>query len=551
MRKSMLNLEVLNSRALPSATLAGGVLTITGTEGRDQIIVREHGDTISVRGMKIDVGGGRLQSSVPSTGVTAIEVNALGGNDLIDLRSVKTGASVDGGAGNDLIFGGVSDDSLHGGDGNDAVFGGAGNDNLNGGAGNDNLNGGAGNDNLTGDAGNDNLSGGTGDDALSGGAGNDSESGGIGDDRLDGGADNDRLDGGAGNDNLTGDAGNDNLSGGTGDDALSGGDGNDRESGGSGDDRLDGGAGDDRLDGGSGNDDLTGDAGDDSLVGGVGNDSLLGGTGNDLALAGSGDDVVHGGLGDDTCDGGSGTDDVNGDTGNDVNRHGESRGSGSDFRAVLTDVNGGSAGVAEVQAEVGGRTEFELDVRGAAANTTFNVTVDVAGDGSNVVTVGQVTTNADGDGQLEVHNAAGLPALTDGVSVLNVTPTSGDATLSLTGAFGNSATSANKLEASLTNPGNPGGPLLGSAEFDAINGQFEAKVFGATPNTTYGVYVNGDATTGTLVGQVTTNDMGRGKIELITDANFPTLHAGSQLTVADAAGTTILQGAFGESSDDN
>ena len=111
----MLNLEVLNSRALPSATLAGGVLTITGTEGRDQIIVREHGDTISVRGMKIDVGGGRLQSSVPSTGVTAIEVNALGGNDLIDLRSVKTGASVDGGAGNDLIFGGVSDDSLHGG----------------------------------------------------------------------------------------------------------------------------------------------------------------------------------------------------------------------------------------------------------------------------------------------------------------------------------------------------------------------------------------------------------------------------------------------------
>ena len=65
MRQPTLRLEDLHARSLPSATLAGGVLSITGTEARDVIVVRQAGDQLSIRGMKIDVDG-TLQSSVSS-----------------------------------------------------------------------------------------------------------------------------------------------------------------------------------------------------------------------------------------------------------------------------------------------------------------------------------------------------------------------------------------------------------------------------------------------------------------------------------------------------
>ena len=55
MRQPTLRLEDLHARSLPSATLAGGVLSITGTEARDVIVVRQAGDHLSIRGMKIDM----------------------------------------------------------------------------------------------------------------------------------------------------------------------------------------------------------------------------------------------------------------------------------------------------------------------------------------------------------------------------------------------------------------------------------------------------------------------------------------------------------------
>src|SRR5690242_20618875 len=48
-RKLNLRLESLADRSLPSASLAGGVLTVTGTDAADRIEVRQHGDTITVR----------------------------------------------------------------------------------------------------------------------------------------------------------------------------------------------------------------------------------------------------------------------------------------------------------------------------------------------------------------------------------------------------------------------------------------------------------------------------------------------------------------------
>ncbi len=68
-------------------------------------------------------------------------INAGDGNDIVDLTSdnfVLTNAvTINGEAGNDILWGSNGDDAINGGVGDDSIFGGAGNDILTGGAGND------------------------------------------------------------------------------------------------------------------------------------------------------------------------------------------------------------------------------------------------------------------------------------------------------------------------------------------------------------------------------------------------------------------------------
>ncbi|HVU72771.1 MAG TPA: carboxypeptidase regulatory-like domain-containing protein [Mycobacteriales bacterium] len=115
--------------------------------------------------------------------VTGRHANGTKKNDVIVVTN-KKGATVNGGAGNDLICGGA---------GKDVLSGGAGNDKINGGKGNDKIDGGAGNDTLLGGAGNDVMTLGAGKDSADGGAGNDTITGGPGVQVLKGGAGNDRL----------------------------------------------------------------------------------------------------------------------------------------------------------------------------------------------------------------------------------------------------------------------------------------------------------------------------------------------------------------------
>lgn len=240
-------------RHLSSAVLSGGVLTVIGSQGNDEITVSlKAGSTTQ---LSVDMNG-----TVKNFNISAINSIVIGGrlgNDVIQVSNangvVPFAVFTKGGSGKDTLIGGDFNDTLYGGDNNDVIEGGKGDDSL------------------FGDDANDDISGGAGDDVIYGGAGNDSLLGDGGDDFIKGGMDNDRLSGGTGDDMLFGSEG---------DDSLMGDNDNDFLVGGIGDDDLDGGAGTDSLYGQLGNDDFVGsldvssevkdktteDAGNNSLV---------------------------------------------------------------------------------------------------------------------------------------------------------------------------------------------------------------------------------------------------------------------------------------------
>lgn len=268
----------------------------------------------------IVVGRYSQQGAAPTRPDQSFELIVTGPAATVRTGEVMQGSTLDGGAGDDMLFGGAGDDRLIGGTGADTLVGGGGNDlyvvegqadiiieqagggidsvrsldslylldnvenlelvNNRGnifGVGNDGNNlivgndfgnlliGGAGADELRGFLGGDQLFGETGDDRLFGEFGIDYLVGGIGNDMLDGGYDADALYGEDGNDIIEGGLGfvTDILVGGVGDDIL-------------------------RADSGEANPDY------DLMDGGAGNDSYYVDTGADLTFeaAGGGIDTV-------------------------------------------------------------------------------------------------------------------------------------------------------------------------------------------------------------------------------------------------------------------
>ena len=319
--------ESLESRRLlaASAVLADGVLTVTGTEGRDVIelyqIRKQPLFTIFDRA----AGGGSAVADAPSdfvrVGVSGeflgdfdyalvkgLKVNALGGSDAVALDKLTPGtlhadtrfeqatllgglklpSTVEGGAGNDTLYGGGGADVLVGGAGEDVLIGGKGSDLVSGGAGRDKLYGNEGNDTLEGGSGNDGLSPGAGGDVVSGGTGTDTADYGYATDAviIDLGR-VDRTGGGtvpefiavpgvglSGRAVLTYPLAPNGRDGGVDDDAIAA----DVEN-------AIGGAGSDLIYGNDSDNVLVGGAGDDSIWGGQGLDALYGGAGSDVLYA--------------------------------------------------------------------------------------------------------------------------------------------------------------------------------------------------------------------------------------------------------------------------
>jgi hypothetical protein len=132
----------------------------------------------------------RTEASWTLENAWGVTISGRGGNDVIygyNDEPLDRAETLDGGAGDDLIFGQAGDDTLVGGRDNDTLLSGPGSDEVRGDDGSDVLRGGTGPDQMYGDDGGDVLCGDAGDDVLNGGAGNDHLYGGVGADRAFGG----------------------------------------------------------------------------------------------------------------------------------------------------------------------------------------------------------------------------------------------------------------------------------------------------------------------------------------------------------------------------
>src|SRR2546421_1098220 len=348
-------------RLLSTATLASGILTITGTEAKNTISMRFNAAMNKTIVSASDAGGPTtdIGAFTPSL-IKRINVSTLGGDDFLVTGAIQPASVplfVDMGAGNDTasitnngpstVKGGLGNDDLRGGAGNDSIDGGDGIDSLEGRAGNDIVVGGAGNDALQGGVGNDVLDGGLGADQIRGGEGTDTvtyasrtaavtvdltdavaevaDDGQVGEKDFDH-ADIENVIGGAGADELTGStlvgpifvgfSRNNKLVGGGGADILNGLDGNDVLDGGLGKDVMIGGAGIDTADyssppdalkitlDGLANDGATGEndlisADIENANGGGGADQITGNAGANALTGNGGNDIIHGGAGND------------------------------------------------------------------------------------------------------------------------------------------------------------------------------------------------------------------------------------------------------------
>jgi Ca2+-binding RTX toxin-like protein len=133
---ALLGFSAAPALASYTAQVQGGTLQIAGDGASDKLAVSV--DPANPSNVLVDVGeDGTIDFSFDRSTFTAINVQAGGGDDTVDIAN---------GVGNVTIDGGPGNDTLRSGDGNDVLIGGSGRDFIDGGRGSDTALLGAGND---------------------------------------------------------------------------------------------------------------------------------------------------------------------------------------------------------------------------------------------------------------------------------------------------------------------------------------------------------------------------------------------------------------------
>jgi Ca2+-binding RTX toxin-like protein len=175
----------------PDSLAIGFIRDTIDVAAQTNILGTAGADSIELAGTQLLATSGAVNAGLSINGAShdgqaleidiAATVDAGAGDDVV--HASDRGDSILGGAGNDTLYGGLLDDWLFGDAGNDILNAGAQDDDAHGGDGNY-LSGGAGDDVLIGREGSDWLDGGDGVDQLEGGEGGDVLSGGGGDDDV-------------------------------------------------------------------------------------------------------------------------------------------------------------------------------------------------------------------------------------------------------------------------------------------------------------------------------------------------------------------------------
>ena len=218
---------VANSVPSVSVQIENNELPINATQGPDDILVTQVGNTLEVE------ANDDFFETFALANVNRVVISGFGGADRIEVDGAVA-TLISGGFGADVIVGGSLENEIFGGPGGDTIIGGPLDDVLNAGRGQDTVFGFNGNDQIIGGDANDILNGGLGDDEIFGGLGGDTLNGNAGNDLLIGNVGADTTNGGGGNDELIGLGGPDQMFGGSGDDEFSGGEGFDTFNGGGG-----------------------------------------------------------------------------------------------------------------------------------------------------------------------------------------------------------------------------------------------------------------------------------------------------------------------------
>ncbi len=171
----------------------------------------------------------------------------------------------------------------------------------------------------------------------------------------------------------------------------------------------------------------------------------------------------------------------------------------------------GATGTASFSESAG---SLYVTVKGATASTTLSVTIT---DNGTTTTLGTVTTDASGDGHAKFTG---------------VTAAVGDIIM-----VGDLAGTLAQIKFSATLAGTGTG-VSGSSSFNSVKNELNVSIKGAADSTTYNVSING-----TVVGQITTNKHGRGRLHV--SPTGVTIVSGSTISIADTAGdAAVLTGTF-------